>query len=368
MMTGYVDEPLLRAMVATLRDVLPHVAVLRPAQSGLVFLASDRPLALLENAPRAIEGATDAYRAIGVPTREDVALALVLDEQGAEAFATGAPLVTDDRNLLAMRGPALLRDGGPPFDLDALLAPHDPLARPSAGLDRVYLVQRLLFAGFRERAARVARATQDPAARHTANSLLHAADGNSDAALRRLERALEIAPTARSARLLLGRLRGFDLDALAVGLTDTDRAVIDASVLASQGAWDRVGELDPILARMDPRNPIYADSVRLRIRWRLETGDAVRAREALGLVDAMLPTVGHITDRLMRARAAALLGETHAVVASLYEVSAAAQKSPQRTAAVRGALEILAGIGADSDFAAQRVRLRERFLGMLAPR
>ena len=185
-------------------------------------------------------------------------------------------------------------------------------------------VQRLLFAGFRERAARVARATQDPAARHTANSLLLAADGNSDAALRSLERALEIAPTARSARLLLGRLRGFDLDALPVGLTDTDRAVIDASVLASQGAWDRVGELDPVLARMDPRNPIYADSVRLRIRWRLETGDAVRAREALGLVDAMLPTVGHITDRLLRARAAALLGETHAVVASLYEVSAAA--------------------------------------------
>ncbi|MCG8588028.1 MAG: fused MFS/spermidine synthase, partial [Proteobacteria bacterium] len=105
----FVDEDLLRSLVATLLDVFPHVQVYRPAAAGILFVASDRPFAGSEVQAAAIAAAPDVYAELGILSPVDVAAALVLDETGARAFAGEAPLVTDNRNLLLMRSPAIAR-------------------------------------------------------------------------------------------------------------------------------------------------------------------------------------------------------------------------------------------------------------------
>ena len=62
----------------------------------------------------------------GVQTREDVAAAFALDEAGARALAAGAPLTTDDRNLLETRTIRVTAPLGYQ-GADRCFAPLDPL-------------------------------------------------------------------------------------------------------------------------------------------------------------------------------------------------------------------------------------------------
>ena len=128
------DEALLRGLVATLLDVFPAVRVYHPIPSSLYFLASDTRLDVEAAAERGLALAPKVVSSRGVRLPEDVAAALVLDENGARRFAEGASLNTDDHNRLAARG-ANRRSGA--LDSRALvhwLMSRDELAR--ADLER----------------------------------------------------------------------------------------------------------------------------------------------------------------------------------------------------------------------------------------
>ena len=115
-------RPLLRTLVATLLEVFPHVEVYRIG-TGIVFLSSSEasrhgsghPPRRRPRRPRILP----PWPCFGP---EDVAALRILDEAGVRAFAAEAPVSTDDRNLLAMRSPAIARRGGEPLDLDAAVA------------------------------------------------------------------------------------------------------------------------------------------------------------------------------------------------------------------------------------------------------
>jgi spermidine synthase len=311
---SYVDEPLLRTLVATLVDVFPHVRLYRPVlRSGLLFLASDRHLPVETDAARAIAASPGEFAWAGVQTAEDVAAALALDEAGTRRFAAGAPVTTDERNRFQTGAPRVLAaplgtDGG-----DRLLAPLDPLPAVSRGLNRLYLIRRLIADGDVARARRLGETLADRGERLTAAGLVHVAERRLAAAAAALTEALRLEPGSREAHVALLRVQGEA--ALAPGVTrrpdrldDPLAAVREGWQAEAVGDWGRLRALDERLAAAAPHDPVYPDAYRLRAAWRIESGRPELAVEALRLVDRVLPLTGLRGDLELRRRALRLLG------------------------------------------------------------
>ncbi len=354
----FVDEPLLKSLVATLSDVFPHVAVFQPVPAALLFLASAEPLSLEESAGRAIAAQPETFARFGIRTPEDAAAALRLDAESARRFADGARPVTDDRNQLAMQSGRLLGRGLEPARAAETLSSLDPLlALAAGGLDPVRIARRLQESAGSETARSFARALPDPAERSTALGWIELDLGRHRTAARHFEDALAAgaSPAARFGLVRAERralLRGdAELEAVAASLSDGGAAVARGWRAAEAGDWDALRALEPGLAAALPADPAFEDAARLRARWRVQSGEPARAREALALLDDLLaaggsPRPGRESgagpdDLVLRARAAAIAGRPETAVASLeHAAKVLAAERPRDRRSAYEALEV----------------------------
>lgn len=384
---SFVDDALLRSLVATLNDVFPYVRVYRPApRPQILFLASDAPLPIETDATAALTAMPQAFDALGYACAEDTLAALSLDEASSRAFAATAPISTDDRNLLQMRSPAILRAPLGIPGTDAALAASDPLPRLERGFDRLYLVRRLLADGDDARVARLVASLDDPDERRVASTLraLHALDSpdpavpidanraraRRESASRELRDVIARRPGLAEARYAWVRLQR---DALLAG---------DAAVMAEADALDPLGRaivagwraesnddpaalqaLDATLESHDPRAPGALEALRLRIFWRLAFGGIADAGDALSMIDRRLALGGNqVGDILLRARASLILGRPLAVVGALSQIALRldARRPADRLLAAE-ALTLLAQVrGREIGFTDQRPAIAQR--------
>jgi hypothetical protein len=150
----FVDEGLLRSLIATLLSVFPHVRLYQADPGSVLFRLLARPLRPREPG-RGGDGARSGdLRARGLRVREDLAAALSLDEEGGRKLAEGAPLATDDKNRFATHSPRVL--GRAIGNIDRMVGPHDPLVRRLGELDALYLVRHLVRTDRVKRAQRLA--------------------------------------------------------------------------------------------------------------------------------------------------------------------------------------------------------------------
>jgi spermidine synthase len=321
----FVDEPLLRSLVATLLDVFPYVRVYRPVfRSGALFLASDQPLPVAATAARAIAASPVELARAGVQTPEDVEAELALDEDGARRFAAGGVVTTDDRNLLATRSPLVLANPLGSGGADRLLAAFDPLSAEPAELDRLYLIRRLIADWNLPRAARLVGTLQDPAQAAAASGLIAAASGRIAEATNSFREALRRDPSNVEARAgLLRALRSTLLDddpavtPFAADLDASGTAIVDGWRLSRKADWRALAVHDRELGAIAPRDPFFPDAVRLRAAWRIAENDPAAATEAIGLLDRLLPISAEAHDRVLRARASLASGNEAAALQSL---------------------------------------------------
>jgi spermidine synthase len=305
---SFVDEDLLRSLLATLRSVFPNVRVYRPSPNGVLFLASAAPLDVEANAAAAIAAAPEDFAAVGIVCAEDLAAALALDDAGTRVLAEGAVLSTDDRNVLATRSPKVLRAPLGASGASRLFAPHEPLIPLPPELDAGYLVRRLASIGLPERAAQVAAALADPARRLAAQASLALRAGRASEAGRLAGEALAADATRLDAREI----------ALAAGVPNaaraaeagTDGASAQALLQARRAAalaepdWNTVRALDAPLAAIDPRSALATEATQLRARSRLASGDSAQAREGMRILDELLPRFRTRGDLRLRAQLA----------------------------------------------------------------
>jgi spermidine synthase len=344
-----VDRPLLGSVLATLLDAFPHVRVYRPFFRGTaLFLASPAPLAVEANAARALALAPVELARAGVQTPEDVAAAFALGEAGARALAADAPLTTDDRNLLESRTIRVATPLGY-RKADELLAPFDPLPAALAELDRMYLVRRLLADWDFPRASRVALALGDAVERATAVGIVALATERGADGRASLRAALAQDPHAYEARIALLRAErshlvagDAELSTLAASLEDPARAVVQGWMRVAQQKWDDVRALESQLATTRPRDAVYADALRLRAGWRIESGDPDDAIQALALLDLALPMSLDPEDYVLRARAAAVAGDVGTAIESLTQALDSTTPGAYRAVADRVATELAA--------------------------
>jgi hypothetical protein len=257
---SFLDEDLLRGALATLLGVFDHVQVYLPFPYGeLYFAASDAPIDWRAGAARFAAADPEQAARFGVAGPEDLFAVLRLDTDSARVVTAGVEAISDDRNRFQFQV------SGRPGRVSALLRDRipDTLAE---GLDHAYLARRLLAAGERERALHF-----DPQVEAASRDRLPV-----------LERALALGEAQRFADL---------------------------------------SELDAELARFGLRSPHYPAAVQLRMRWRVESGDAARAREAAALAEPLLSTVNRVEPYFWRAQALALAGDADAALNALAQIA-----------------------------------------------
>lgn len=360
----YLDEPLLRSLVATLRDVFPHVQAYRPPGTGeVLFVASAAPLGL--PTAEAIRAAGPDLPAIGISVPEDLAAALVLDAARAAALSAGAPLNTDGHNRLEGGSLRALRRG-PQRGLEMLLA-GPVTAEP--GVDRLRLLRRLIEGGQPARARALAESLPDPAGRATAQALVLVAGG--DAALARplLDQALAgdpSLPEARGLRLRLARAdlgRGEPVPGSLLPLSPPERAVAEgwrASERADDAALRR---LEPELARIDAAHPLFAEAVRLRALWRVAGGSPAEVAEGRALADVLLVREGLLDDAVMRAAASLQLGDAPAALAVISDISWRVAADARREQLAQPLLQLLDRVPRRDDLDEWSRAVRARLTG-----
>ncbi len=348
---GFVDGPLLQTLVATLLDVFPSVRLYQPTPGAVLFLASDGDLPMDALVAQALAAAPADFIRYGLRVPEDVAAACVLGPDGARAFAAGAPINTDDHNLLAARsaglGPRALRANG----LRRLLAAYPPLVESDTSLDHLYLVRRLAATSAIDRAAALARSLPDPVDRETALGFVQRARGERLSAARSFGRALALDANAVEARFGLLEARRVAVEQgepalleLAKPLPPAAAAVVAGWRAEARDDFDAIRRLEANLAQARPREAAFVPATLLRAEWRIRSGDAALAAEGLTLVDGIIAVAAEPADLLLRARAAAGAGQQDVALATLEDFIGVLPRHPSSHGSAREALGILDGL------------------------
>lgn len=308
---GFVDVELLKSMGATLLDVFPHVRLYEPTEEVLMFVASDKPMTPELHGTR-IDGRTladlnsedrDIFQRLGVVTPTHLFSKLRLDEDELRELCRGAELVTDERNLLAMRASSVMRRDASE-QVVSFLMNHSPLSR---GID---VAKRLCpsfdLDVFLERNAEkntdwVRRVglplLKDPAARDLVKAKLSRATGNSVDWVKRLKTAaLEHPDNSDLAfHTLSNKLLGQDVSltsqqvaTIRDALSEDHQLIIDLLEKLVAGDLNAARSQDARLARWNVDDEAYEIAVRLRLPWRLESPPqerVFRCNEVIRIVD-----------------------------------------------------------------------------------
>ncbi len=294
MNVDFLDEQLLRSLVATINAVYPHVRVYRPAPPTLLFLASDAPIEAerhIAATRAALAAAPKHYGRLGLNVVEDLVVALAMDDQGSRAFAGDADTITDDANRFAV---ASIYDFGRNIsgeDIGYLLAPYDPLLRADSFIHREpeqqlafdYVARRIhatvpVDESARARLKQLASQLQQPDLQAYVRSLTLTNDLHSSEMQRVQENDVKLYPDSPLLRdaLLSGRLaalRGGD-ESDGSGILTSQNAgsgnvVLRATQFAIRHDWDNVAKLDLELAQIPWTSLWSSQALRLRVEWRV---------------------------------------------------------------------------------------------------
>jgi spermidine synthase len=358
----FVDEALLRSLVATLLEVFPEVAVFRPTTGSVLFAASNTEIDPVTAATIAIEASPSDYSRYGLRHTEDLIAGWSLDREGAREFSAGAEINTDDRNQLATRSAKL---GGAALKIglaDKILSPFDPLPSKAAGLKTNYLVRSLAARGEQAHALRLAASQQDSAQRMADLGWAMSHD-SPRRAVKQFRSALKRDPSSQSAHFGILAVRGRaaetidpkDLE-LAKPLEGAAAAVVSGWRLEAAGEWLALRELEPELASAEWFDPArdYAD--RLRVQWRVASDSPQLHAEAVEIASHLLHSTSAVSeDLLVGAQAFAAANQADSALRLLGDIS----ERRSRPWIVRTSVELLDSLPREVDDV-QRAAIRNR--------
>jgi hypothetical protein len=323
----FVDKELLQSLLATLLATFENVRAYQPVPASMIFLASDGPLDMEERVPEALALAPEDFGRYGIRMPEDIAAGLALDEKAARSFASGATINSDHHNVLAARSPRIARDQSLLVTGSAkVLRPFDSLVEHAVGLDLSYLVRRLFFTVGPARARHFVNQVPDAARRAVLLGWIDQSTKRPKSARNRYENALVLDPTsveARAGLLLLEKARisnGRESPNLAQlePLDDISAAIVDGWRAEATHDWVGLQELDDRLEGLGGHHLLFSEAMRLRITWRVETGDRSHAAEALDMIDSTGQT--DIESMILRIRAALLAEHPFAAISTIDEI------------------------------------------------
>jgi len=317
---GFVDVPLFGSLSAAMVDVFDYVHVYRPVPAALVFVASNEPIDLEESGPVALSIATEDFAKAGVHQVEDFLASLSLETDGVRSLAEGRPLNTDDHNRLATtRLPPARRDLNRQAFEERMRIEEPFDAERLASLNSAGMIRRMGWIGDAARARELAGSLDD-AAEFAARGWL-SADGLQIPRGRALfKKAIETDPTNTAARA--GLITTYSKDFfeslnLELDWSEEERLALEAAELQAERRWDDLAELDERLAAIGWDSMLHGHAQLVRALWRIESGNAARAKEAIALIDETLTRHRSRQNYFHRIRAAVAAGENKIAWAGL---------------------------------------------------
>ncbi len=331
---AFVDDELVRSLLATLQSVFPYVEAYQPESTALLFVASKAPLDPLATAQAAIDAGPEPFAVVGLHAPLDVALARVLDDEGTRAVSSGAELITDDHNRLASSVGRLREFRRGRRRIDAMLEPYDPLPAVADTFDLALLMREV---GARRQIARGEKllAGLDEADRDLGRGWAQLENRRRFEAARSFRRSLAHDPSSKNAMLGLAML-GESVEFTEGSLTPREEAVVDAVRLEAAGDVAAIAPLDDALARWQPGELLYPEAALARAHWRLATGDTEDAAAALAIVDALLHRQRSGAAYLARTEAARRTGQYDVAWVSLERLSELGSRKAERSDMAKG--------------------------------
>jgi spermidine synthase len=365
---AFVDEPLLRSIVATLLEAFPEVAVFRPVAGAVLFAASNAEIDPVMTSELALAASPSDYSRYGLRRTEDLIAGWSLDLEGARRFSAGADINTDDRNQLATRSAGLGTEALRARRANQILSRFDPLPSRTAELEITYLVRRLATRGELARAVDLAKNQRDSTQQMT--DLGWAASSQSPGrAAGHFRAALERDPTHQSARfgLLATRRRAVEANdsealELAEPLEGAAAGVVSGWRLAAAGEWPALRKLEPELASAEWFDPAYRDAQRLRVRWRTASDDPALHAEAVEIARDSIRNGGLSEDLIIGAKAFAVANQGEGALQLLDSLS----KRRRKPWLVRAGVELIDSLPPEVD-ETQRAEVRTRLIRGRAP-
>jgi len=369
---NFVDESLLRSLVATLGDVFAHVRVYQPAGMKVLLLASAEPLLLEQAAARTLAGGSEEFAQMGIMLAEDLSAVLVLDEAGARRFADGAPLITDDVNRLEMDSPRVMRHKHLPSEWNKVFKRFRPQPESLWANHRRYLVRRLIARGNLDRALEFAQSAPDPVERRICLGWVVLADGQLDSADKLFRAALKLDSGSSGARFALVSMHREaylkndpEIVAVAEKATDVQKAVFEGWRLSSRSSWADLSNLEGRLATARPSDDCWADAMRLRSQWRVHSGEPRLAREAVALLDRLLTQGLASQDLVSRARATVAAGDLIGTLSTFGVLQKELKPTNRGKRTAQAVLTLLRSLPKDEETAAVRANLRTKAMRVL---
>lgn len=327
----FVDDHLLETLIATLKAVFPEVEVYSPGgRNAVLFLASNQPLLTEESLNQTFKQAGEQWAEVSIHVPEDIMLARILDNQGSQVIAERAQVSTDRRNLLKIGSPKIIYGSHKNPDLDMLSDGLDPLAKGLVDEQRFYLLDKMLQFGLWARARRLAGQMEDPIHQKVAQGMIALGENRRRVAAQLMTRAQIQKPEHAWVEKALFRLfkgtmlkNGLPLK-VELNLSPAARDLFKAWQAEKQGKWTEVQQLDARFAALDKTHPFYLDGLRLRVGWRLLSGEQEHWFAAKSLVIQAMGFGGNGEDVVKRMHTGMLIQDAELVrtgVADLQRLS-----------------------------------------------
>lgn len=333
----FIDETLLKSLLATLNAEFNHVALFQPLSTGgLIFVSSQEPIELDQTYFDTPQN-QQQWQKLGSSHLQNIANNQRLSAEDSKAFSQGAQLSTDHFNVLKLRSPKIIRKSLNKMQFNQLLAGYDPLNAAMKQEVNFGAIRRLLKEHDFLRVKHLANQVEDPITqnaimlmtfdeqnRHspkTQQALMRfwvklQQSDIQDHPLVKQEIMYHLFLTQKNQLLNNNRpllSQHINKDPFAAQLFDAWR-------LLQLRKWKKVRDMETILASITPNHPAYEICHELRLGWRLYSQEKERQQQAMRMIDEQLTLFSQSELLIQKIHLANAMQRIDIAVASLYEL------------------------------------------------
>ena len=111
-------------------------------------------------------------------------------------------------------------------------------------------------------------------------------------------------------------------------------AVVEGWRLSGE-AWQGLRRLETQLSQIDVRHPLFVAATRLRVSWRVDSGEADLAQEALDLLEPLQAPLLQLEELFLQARAGETAGKPQITLAAIRDALPRLRRQPVRLQEMR---------------------------------
>ncbi len=347
----FIDEALLKSLLATLNAEFQHVELFQPLSTGgLIFVSSDQPINLNTEYFNQPEN-QKKWQTLGTRNLAHLNMSRRLNAQDSKIFADNALLSTDYFNVLKLRSPKIIKSSLNKPLFNQILIDYDPLITKIKN-NSFSTIRRLIKEHAFHRLKYLLSYIDDPIIKQTA--LLMIQDAQQKPQLRAKTQAKLLkyltqlfTQDANKHQSAIEELTYYLMTSQIKPLLNNKRPVLqkiitnipianelmDASRLLQLRKWNKIQNMEKTLARIDDTHPAFELANSLRIQWRLKSQDFHHKEQAMIMIDEQLTLLKNSNQLIEKVTLANEMKRVDTAIATLYELKAMLPPSNNRRGA-----------------------------------